>query len=93
MEELEEKIDKIIYELNKNEYIKKINILNKKIKEDNNLQKLIEEYTKSNKEESKKQIIQNENYLEYKECETEINLLIMYINKRLKEITNRNGCI
>jgi len=92
MEELIELIDNLKSSLDKEEIVKKIKKLNKEIVKDKELIKLIEEYKKSSNEELKKEIYSNKLYKEYKESETDLNILIMTINKKLKEINNKRHC-
>ena len=92
MEELLDKIDNLKESLNKEETILVIRELNKKIKLDNKLLKLIEDYNNKPSKELKNEIYNNELYRKYKESETDINLLIMSINSKLKEISNRGKC-
>ena len=92
MEELLEKIDNLKISLDNQEEVKKIKELNKQITADRNLLELISEYKEKPSEELKKEIYKNELYKKYKESETDINLLIMSINNKLKEISNRGNC-
>ena len=92
MEELLEKIDNLKISLDNREEIKRIKELNKQIKEDKNLLALISKYKEKPSEELKKEIYKNELYKKYKESETDINLLIISINNKLKEISNRGNC-
>lgn len=93
MKEIDDKINNLIKILDENENIIKIKKLNKIIDEDKELKKLLEEYKNSSSDIIKRKILENNNYKEYKEAETEINFLIMYLNKKLKEISSRKGCI
>ncbi|MBE6157206.1 MAG: hypothetical protein E7160_00200 [Firmicutes bacterium] len=92
MEELLEKIDNLKISLDNQEEVKKIKELNKQTTEDRNLLELISKYKEKPSEELKKEIYKNELYKKYKESETDINLLIMSINNKLKEINNRGNC-
>ena len=44
------------------------------------------------KEETKKQILDNELFRKYKEKETDLNILILKINSELKQITKKDKC-
>lgn len=93
MREIEDKLDNLINQLDNNEYVKEIKKLNKKIKDDKELMKLLEEYKYNKSDSLKRKILENENFKEYKTAETEINFIIMYLNKRLKEIKDGKECI
>lgn len=93
MEELLEKINNLENALDKIESVKEIKKLNEEIKKDEVLISLIEEYKKYLNDELKYKIYQNPLYQKYKERETDINILIFEINRKLKTITNKKGCI
>lgn len=93
MKEIEDKIDSLINILDNNEYVKKIKELNTIIKDDKELMKLLEEYKYNKSDSLKRKILENENFKEYKTNETEINFIIMYLNKKLKEIQDGKECI
>lgn len=93
MEELLEKINNLENALDKMESVKEIKRLNEEIKKDEVLISLIEEYKKYPSDELKYKIYQNPLYQKYKERETDINILIFEINRKLKTITNKKGCI
>lgn len=93
MEKLIKKVENLKQEIDK-QYQEKIETLNKKIKNDSELVKAIEEYKRTNNERLKEKIINNKVFQEYKDVETDINLLIMQINSRLKkEIISDKRCI
>lgn len=92
MEKLIEKIDKLKEELNKKEEIIKIKELNNKIRKDHELVKLLDEYKYYPNEKIKEKIINNKLFKEYKENETDINILILQINKKLNEIKDKGSC-
>ena len=93
MEELLEKINNLENALDKMESVKEIKKMNEEIKKDEVLISLIEEYKKHPNDELKYKIYQNSLYQKYKERETDINILIFEINRKLKTITNKKGCI
>lgn len=93
MEELLEKINNLENALDKMESVKEIKKMNEEIKKDEVLISLIEEYKKYPNDELKYKIYQNHLYQKYKERETDINILIFEINRKLKTITNKKGCI
>lgn len=92
MNELIEKVDKLKDELDKTISVKKAKKLNKEILADKELITLIEKYHNTNDLEIKKQIYDHELIKEYKETETDINIIIMKINSILKKINNRGKC-
>lgn len=92
MEELIEKVGALKEELNKNARVMKIKELNKKIDNDKELLKDIEKYKYSKDINLKNKIMSNPLFKEYKEEETEINFIILEINKRLKQINNKGKC-
>ena len=92
MEKLYEKVDNLIKELDNYGSIKKIKKLNDKIIKDKELMQLLSDYNNSKNDEIKNKIINNKLFQEYKTNETDINLLIFEINKRLKEINNKGKC-
>ena len=92
MNEVIEKTDALIKEIDNMDKVSKIKELNKRIKNDKELTKLIEKYKESGDENLKQQIIDNELFKEYKELEIDINLLIMEINSKLKSINNKGKC-
>jgi len=92
MEKLIEKTKKLTKELNKTEEVIKIKELNDKIRKDQELTKLIEEYKYYPKESTKEKIINNKLFKEYKESETDLNILILQINKKLNEIKDKGKC-
>lgn len=58
-----------------------------KVKRLNELDKYSDEYKKL-----KKELFENETFIEFKQLENEINLLIMEINQKLKELTDERNC-
>ncbi len=92
MEELLEKINYLKKELDNTEQVKKIRRLNSLIREDNELLKKIELYKETRKESLKKEIFDISLYHEYKKAETELNILILEINSKLKKISSKDKC-
>ena len=96
-EEIEVKLDNLINSLDKDSRIININELKDKLTNNkeliNKISKLKEldvysdEYKKL-----KKELFDNEDFVSFKELETEINYLILEINSRLKELTNERKC-
>jgi len=92
MEELMNKVDNLIVKLDNTDLIKKIKESTEEIKNEKALLEDIRKYQATSDESIKKRIIQNNKYREYKHLETECNLIIMSINKKLKEIEPRKMC-
>lgn len=92
MEKLIEKVENLKTSLDNNEDVKKIKQLNKIINEDKELLKLLTEYTKTKSNQIKEKIISNPNFRKYKEQETNINIIILELNQRLKEIIDKGKC-
>lgn len=92
MNELIEEVELLKKELNNTNQVKDIKKLNKEIRKEEELLKKIEEYNKNNNEELKKEIISNPIFKEYKHKETELNLLILELNQKLKNIKDKKAC-
>lgn len=90
MEELIEKLSSLEKELENTELVKDIKELNKKISNDKELLKLLDDYKLKPTEENKYKIIKNDLFKEYKDKEADVNLLIMQINQKLKQISNKD---
>lgn len=92
MEEIIEKLENLKKVLDKEECIKIIKKLNKDIINDKEIIELLEEYRKSNSRDIKMKLYENDKFRKYKDNEMEVNLLIMKINNKLKEINSRSSC-
>ena len=92
METLIEKVNELKDSLSNTKEVLDIKELNKEIKKDKKLLELLNEYHLYPKEETKKQILNNELFRKYKEKETDLNILILKINKELKQITKKDKC-
>ncbi len=92
MEELFNKIDDIKDELDKTEEVIKIRELINKIYQDKELVSLINDYNNTRKDSIKEKIYNNELYNNYKKAETDLNILILKINQKLKKISDRGSC-
>ena len=92
MENLLNKIEQLKKEISKDKRIIEIKKLNKKLKQEKSLIDLIQKYNITKDENIKKQIVENKLFREYKVAETELNILILEINKELKTITNKGKC-
>lgn len=92
MEKLIEKTNRLLEEIDKLSQVKRIRQLNKIISRDIKLRELIDNYNYNKTDNLKRRIIDNNLFKEYKDNETDINLLIMDINSRLKSINGNKGC-
>ena len=92
MNELIDKVNSLKESLDSNEKIIKLKEINERIMEDKELLKEIEEYNRTNNEKLKNKIINNGLFREYKHNEAECNFIILEINKKLKEISNKGKC-
>lgn len=90
MEKLIESLSSLKDELDNTELVKDIKTLNEEISNNQELLKLLDDYKIKPTEENKNKIIRNELFQKYKEKETDINLLIMEINSKLKQISNKD---
>lgn len=92
MDELMEKVDNLIDSIDNTKQVKDIKVINKLIMEDKELLDLIKRYNETKDENLKKEIINNKLFKDYKEKETELNILILDINSKLKDISNKGKC-
>ena len=92
MEELYIKLDNLKLALDETKTIQEIKRWTKKISKNKELLELIEKYNYTQDERIKEKIISNEEFMEYKQQETELNLLILEINQELKKITKKDKC-
>ena len=93
----------IINELNNSEIINKLKEIKKEIKNDKNVMELINKFNLSKEAyelygydkdfiQNKINLMQNELIKRYLEIQNEINLLSIYINKKIEEITKNTTC-
>lgn len=92
MEELIEKLENLKNELNTTPDVVKVKRLNAEIKKASELQAKLSEYKITNSTKLKEEIYNDKLYQEYKEAETDLNILIMQINKSLKKINSKGKC-
>ena len=92
MEKLYEKLDNLKEVLNETETIIKLKEITEKVLQDKELLKQIEDYNYTKDERIKDKILNNQTFREYKHQEAELNLLILEINSKLKEITKKDKC-
>jgi len=92
MEELIEKVENLKKVLEQEESVQRIKMLNQKISNDSELVSLVKQYNETFDTELKEKIIKNDFFREYKVAETDLNIIILQINQKLKEITNKGMC-
>lgn len=92
MEKLYEKVENLKQQINEEKIIKELKSLKEEISKDKHLVDLITKYHETQDEKIKLEIIKNKVFRQYKERETELNLLIMYLNQELKKITKKGIC-
>lgn len=101
---MDNNIERIIDELNNNEIILKLKDIKKEIKNDITAKKLIDKFNESKKEyetygyskdliQDKINLMENKLIKKYLEIQNEINLLSIYINKKIEDITKNTTCI
>lgn len=86
------KMDNLLKVLDENIKIKEAKKLREEVFNNDALVKLITEYNNTNNNDLKNSILKNELFQEYKSKETELNILILEINQKLKELTKRGNC-
>lgn len=87
-----EKIDKLKEILDKEDSVIRIKELNKKVQQDSNLVDLLSKYHHTKDDKLKQEILNSSLFREYKKQEAELNLLILEINSKLKQITKKDKC-
>ena len=92
MNELMELVDNLKKELDMTKEVQDIKDYNKKISKDKDLLSKIKKYNDTKDESLKREILSNKLFNEYKEKETDFNILILKINKELKRISTKKGC-
>lgn len=91
MDELYELVDNLKSYLDNLEDIKNIKDINNKLSNNKDLLNKIDLYRKTSYINLKKEILSNKDYKEYKRLESNINLLILQINTKLKELVPRRN--
>ena len=92
MEEFYNKVNNLIDKIDESILVKEIKELNKKVENDSKLKDLLKQYHLTQDESIKEQIIWNDLFQEFKSKETDLNILIMSINQKLKKIGNGRSC-
>ena len=100
---MDDKVYKIIDQLKKDELIGKIDVIKKEILADKNAVTLIKKFNESKELyekygyskdliEDKVKLMQNELIKRYLEIQNEINMLSLYINKKIDELIKNTTC-
>lgn len=92
MEKLIEKIEELKECLDECDIVCDLKKLNEEIYNDKELVKLLNDYNYSHDDIIKEKIISNSLFQRYKEKETDLNILILRINKELKKINSKDKC-
>lgn len=92
MEKLIEKINNLKNALDNTQEVKNLLLLNAQIKKNHELLDKIKIYNETRKESLKEDIYSNELYQNYKKAETDLNILILEINSKLKKINDKGKC-
>lgn len=91
MKELYELVENLKLSLDKLEDIKNIKRINKEIENNKDLLDKIKLFRKTNNLNIKKEVLKDNLFKEYKKSESNINLLILDINSKLKELVPRRN--
>ena len=97
MKKINNKVDELINILNNDSRIKRLYELKVELNNDKSLMSKIEslknldQYSTKYKD-IKLDLFKNSKFVEYKELENEINILILEINQKLKTLTDERGC-
>jgi len=92
MEELLEKLDNLKKEIDNLDFVKELLELQDKISKDEVLSNKLKEYKEYPNNKLKEDIMNNPLFKKYKEKETDLNILILDMNNRLKEISKNGDC-
>lgn len=86
-------LDKVINTLDQSRLIKELIDTKNKIYSDKILKLKIDSYHQNPYQESlKKEIYQNDSFMEYKHLENEVYFLILEINQKLKQLIEEKSC-
>ena len=97
MKKINNKVDELINILNNDSRIKRLYELKVELNNDKSLMskieslKILDQYSTECKD-IKLDLFKNPKFVEYKELENEINILILEINQKLKTLTDERSC-
>ncbi len=97
MKKINDKVEELIDILNNDKRVKRLKVLKEELNKDEELISKIE-YLKKLDQYSidyrnlKKELFQNPKFVEYKELENKISIIILEINRKLKNLTNERSC-
>lgn len=97
MKKINNKVDELINILNNDSRIKRLYELKVELNNDKSLMskieslKILDQYSTEYKD-IKLDLFKNPKFVEYKELENEINILILEINQKLKTLTDERSC-
>lgn len=97
MKKINDKVEELIDILNNDKRVKRLKVLKEELNKDEELISKIE-YLKKLDQYSidyrnlKKELFQNPKFVEYKELENKISIIILEINQKLKNLTNERSC-
>ena len=92
MDKLMNEMDNLISEIDNCKIINTIKEIEDKVYNDKELMSLLDKYKINPNDKLKTEIISNSLFQEYKIKETDLNIFIMEINKRLKTINEKGLC-
>lgn len=92
MKELMEKLEQLKNEISNEDVVRKYLEAKKEIFNDKELISKIEEYNRSFSTKLKQEIMNSPSFLSYKEKETDVNVLILAINQKFKELNYTFDC-
>ena len=92
MEELILKVNNLIDTIDNSDIVKDIKKYNDKVMKDEKLLKLLEKYQETKDEKTKEEIMSKKLFQEYKLKESDLNIMIMSINQKLKAISKERSC-
>ena len=92
MEELILKVNNLIDTIDNSDIVKDIKKYNDKVMKDEKLLKLLEKYQETKDEKTKEEIMSNKLFQEYKLKESDLNIMIMSTNQKLKAISKERSC-
>lgn len=93
MNEVIEKTYELLDYLDNSKIVKELATAKKKLLSNQNILNKIKKYQKEKNITLKKEIFNNLDYANYIKCYNQLSYLVMEINKRIKNITGKKGCV